>query len=89
MGTMLNELCPKPNVISNGKSACVHQRRQLREARLSGPIPQGESMSLLFRKRNKQEVADYDEGFKVGSDSKVPDEDKSFAWQREWAEAQE
>jgi hypothetical protein len=46
-------------------------------------------MSLLFRKRNKQEVADYDEGFKVGSDSKVPDEDKSFAWQREWAEAQE
>jgi hypothetical protein len=44
---------------------------------------------FLFRKRNKQEMADYDEGFKAGSDSKGSDEDKSFAWQRGWAEAQE
>jgi hypothetical protein len=44
---------------------------------------------FLFPNRNKQEMADYDEGFKAGSDSRVRDEDKSFARQRGWAEAQE
>jgi hypothetical protein len=45
--------------------------------------------SFLFRMRNKQEMANYNQGFKAGSDSKEQDEDKSFAWQRGWAEAQE
>jgi hypothetical protein len=34
-------------------------------------------------------MTDYDDGFKAASDSKKSGEDKSFAWQRGWAEAQE
>jgi hypothetical protein len=44
---------------------------------------------FLFPDRNKVEIADYDAGFKAGSDSRVRDEDKSFARQRGWAETQE
>jgi hypothetical protein len=49
-------------------------------------------MSLLLIKRSHAyfvsdsdgEVADYDPGFKAGSQGKEPDDTKSLAWQRGW-----
>jgi hypothetical protein len=44
---------------------------------------------FLYRKRTKQEMTDYDQGFKAGTEGKGSHEGKSFAWYRGWAEAQE
>ena len=44
---------------------------------------------FMLRERSEQELADYDEGFAAGSQGKEPDDTKSLAWQRGWAEAQE
>jgi hypothetical protein len=44
---------------------------------------------FTLRERTKEEMADYDAGFKAGSQGDASDEGKSHAWCRGWAEAQE
>jgi hypothetical protein len=44
---------------------------------------------FMMAKHSPEEIADYDAGFAAGSDGKEPDDTKSLAWQRGWAEAQE
>jgi hypothetical protein len=44
---------------------------------------------FMLRERTPDEIADYDAGFKAGSEGREPDDDKSLPWQRGWAEAQE
>ena len=44
---------------------------------------------FLLRERSKQEKADYDIGFAAGLSGRDFDDDRSSAWQRGWAEAQE
>jgi hypothetical protein len=44
---------------------------------------------FLLRPRSDEEKGDYDLGFQCGSNGGEPDETKSKAWQRGWAEAQE
>ena len=43
----------------------------------------------MLRDRTKEEVADYDAGFKAGSHGSASGEGKSNAWYGGWAEAQE
>jgi hypothetical protein len=42
-----------------------------------------------MRQRTPAELADYDAGYKAGSEGKEWVDTKSFAWQRGWGEAQE
>jgi hypothetical protein len=44
---------------------------------------------FMLRERTAAEMADYDAGFKAGSEGKEPGEDKSAAWQRGLAEARD
>ena len=44
---------------------------------------------FMLRDRSAEEVADYDAGFKAGSQGSASDQGKSDAWYRGWAEAQE
>jgi hypothetical protein len=44
---------------------------------------------FMLRERTPIELAEYDAGFKAGREGKEPEEHKSLAWQRGWAEAQE
>ena len=43
----------------------------------------------MLSDRTKEEVAEYDAGFKAGSQGGGSEEGKSDAWYRGWAEAQE
>ena len=44
---------------------------------------------FMLRDRTKEEVADYDAGFKAGSQGGASEEGNTDAWYRGWAEAQE
>jgi hypothetical protein len=44
---------------------------------------------FILRERTPAEKADYDAGFKAGLEGKEPKDDRSAAWLRGWAEAQE
>jgi hypothetical protein len=47
------------------------------------------SMAFMMTEHFVEEIADYGEGFAAGSDGKEPDDTKSLAWRRGWAEARE
>jgi hypothetical protein len=44
---------------------------------------------FLRRERTQEEMEDYYAGFKAGEAGKEPDDTKTLAWQRGWAQAQE
>jgi hypothetical protein len=44
---------------------------------------------FMLRDRSAEEVADYDAGFKAGSQGSASEEGNTDAWYRGWAEAQE
>jgi hypothetical protein len=52
------------------------------------PLPD-DTEPFMLRERSRDELADYDDGFKCGQSGGQNDDTKSQAWQRGWAEAQE
>jgi hypothetical protein len=48
-----------------------------------------EEEPFLLRERSREEIQDYDAGFKASSEGKDLDVSKSVAWQMGWSEAQE
>jgi hypothetical protein len=60
----------------------------MEEVKMEPPI-EDVNEPFLRRERTQEEMEDYYFGFKAGEAGKEPDDTKTLAWQRGWAEAQE